>query len=65
VSLARTHGLLTDEEMQAAHRLRHLRNLAAHSSDDSGVTVSDALLYHDLADDLIQKIQERSAARRQ
>jgi hypothetical protein len=64
VSLARTHGLLTEEEMQAAHRLRQVRNLAAHS-DGSGVTVSDALRYRDLADDLIQKIQERSAARRQ
>jgi hypothetical protein len=59
LSAARREGLLTEDEMPAVQRLREMRNLAAHSVDP-GITITDALRYHDIADALIQKITQQS-----
>jgi hypothetical protein len=56
--LATLHGLLSDDEMPAVHKLRELRNEAAHTADP-GITITDALRYHDIANSLIEKINER------
>lgn len=42
----REQGLLTQEEMEAVHRLREMRNLAAHSLDPD-ITMTDALRYQE------------------
>jgi hypothetical protein len=59
LNLATVQGLLIPDETPAVHRLREMRNLAAHSVDP-GITMTDALRYQDIADALIEKINQRS-----
>jgi hypothetical protein len=47
--------------MPAVHRLREMRNLAAHSLDPP-ITLTDALRYQDMAEVLTQKIKQLSAS---
>ena len=63
LKIAREQGLLSDDEMPAVRDLRDLRNLAAHSVDP-GITLTDALRYHDVANDLVKKILQRSEDRK-
>lgn len=59
IELARRQGLLQDDEVPGVQQLRELRNQAAHSQDP-GITVTDALRYRDIAENLIEKIGQRT-----
>jgi hypothetical protein len=58
LELAREQGLVSEDEEPAIHRLREMRNLAAHSVDP-GISITDALRYQDIAEAIIQRIKER------
>jgi hypothetical protein len=64
LKLAREQGLVSEDEEPAIHRLREMRNLAAHSVDP-GISMTDALRYQDIADAIIQRIKERKRPPRQ
>ena len=55
---ARTVGLLSDDEMPALELLSQLRNHAVHLLDP-GITITDALRYHDIVDALIQQLKQQ------
>ncbi len=59
IELARRQGLLRDDEVPAVQQLRALRNQAAHFVDP-GITPTDALRYHDIAEKLVEQIRQRS-----
>ena len=59
IELARREGLLQDDEVPAVRQLRELRNQAAHARDP-GITVTDALRYLDIVENLIEQIRRRS-----
>jgi hypothetical protein len=60
LSLARTHGLLSDEEMMP---IQELQNLRQQLEKTNSVTITDALRYHNIAESLIQKMEERRSAK--
>ena len=62
IDLARHQELLYSDEVPAVEQLRALRNQAAHSVDP-GVTNTDALRYHDIANTLIEQIKQRRQSR--
>jgi hypothetical protein len=65
LGLARMHGLLNPEEERVMRDLRAVGNRAAHTADPEAISIADALRYHEIADALVQKIAERSAAKKQ
>jgi hypothetical protein len=58
------HGLLTPDEERVIRDLRNVGNRAAHTADPEAIGIADALRYHEIADALVQKIAERSVARK-
>ena len=54
LNLARSQELINSDELPAVEQLRALRNQAAHSVDP-GITLTDALRYHDIANALIER----------
>jgi hypothetical protein len=62
IDLARRQELLYSDEVPAVEQLRALRNQAAHSTDP-GITLTDALRYHDIANTLIEHIKQRRQSR--
>jgi hypothetical protein len=62
LQLAKEQGLISEDEEPAIQRLREMRNLAVHSVDPN-ITITDALRYHDIANIVIEKINQRSQAK--
>ena len=62
VSRAHREGLLTEEEYHAAVRMQQIRNMVAH---DTGRSIDPAQVreYVDAANELIEKLQERTPER--
>jgi hypothetical protein len=63
LNLARSQELIYSDELPAVEQLRALRNQAAHSVDP-GITLTDALRYHDVANALIEQIEKRRRSQR-
>lgn len=63
IALATRQELLFNDEVPAVQQLRELRNQAAHSVDPD-ITITDALRYHDVANSLIEKINQRSQGKK-
>jgi hypothetical protein len=63
LNLARSQELIYSDELPAVEQLRALRNQAGHSVEP-GITLTDALRYHDIANALIEQIEKRSRSRR-
>ena len=64
LDFAMRQELLFTNEVPAVQQLRVLRNQAAHSADP-GITMTDALRYHDIANGLIEKIRQRAQSKSQ
>jgi len=63
IELATRQELLSNEEVPVVRQVRELRNRAAHSLDP-GITITDALRYHDVANSMIEKIKRRNQDRK-
>jgi len=58
ILMLRKMNIFADDELDVLGELRELRNRAAHSLDPN-ITLTDALRYNDIANNLIHRIEER------